>query len=188
MDAVCIRASNIHSVYTRAYLSEVSLMEDNFNKAMQCLDKNNIPKVYVSSANSFETKDTVENYFEYKNEQLVKLGDEPRYLIDKDGNFNPNEISNFIKESKDRYKTETKPFVKLLGSCQLVNAPGDTKIYEHKLNAVLDIVEDFTKFLDGKIDFMDYYYDDDERTGWEEYEENKRQEEEQATAPTEIEE
>jgi hypothetical protein len=169
-----------------AYLSEISLMGDNFNKAMQCLEKNNIPKVYASSVNSFETKGAVENYFKYKNEQLMKLGEAPRYLIDEDGNCNPNEISDFIKEAKDRYKNETKPFVKSLGSCQLVNAPGDTKIYEHKLNAVLDIIEDFTKFLDGKIDFMDYYYDDDERAGWEEYEENKRQEEEQATAPTVI--
>jgi hypothetical protein len=187
MDAVCIRASNVHSVYTMAYLSEISLMGNNFNKAKESLEKTNIPKVYVSSANSFKSNGVVENYFEYKNQQLVKLGKDPIYSIDADGNGDTTEISNFIRDAQKKYKDETKPFVKLLGSCQLVNAPGDAKIYEHKLNAVLDIVKDFTKFLDGKIDCLDYYYDDEERVGWEEYEENKHQEEEQATAPSETE-
>jgi pimeloyl-ACP methyl ester carboxylesterase len=179
-----IRALNMHSVKTIAHFSELEHMGDNFQKAMDSIKENDIPKVYASIAGSFRTRDEIVDFFEYKNSQHEALEREPYYIFTGNDNDLSQAVSDFVQYSRNIYDNQTKPFIEAIGNCQFTKMPGDDKIYEHKPNAISDLIVDFIKYLDGEIEQVDEYYDDDIRSAWEDYLENKENQSTKPSQPT----
>jgi pimeloyl-ACP methyl ester carboxylesterase len=180
-EAACSRALNVHSVNTRAYLSEISLMKDNLNKTIDCMEKaRDIPKAYVSSKNSFTTQKDVIKYYEYRNAQNEEKGLPPFYKLTDNVDQVSKDSAQFIADCAERYEKETKPFVEALGNCQLTRMPGDGRIYEHKPEGLIDVVKDFMLYLDGKRLKINEFYDDTKVINWE----NFKEEHTSTTQPT----
>jgi hypothetical protein len=183
-EALCSRALNAKSVQTFAQMSELSLMKENFDKAMECLDEvQDIPKLYVSSKNSFSSDKDVIKYYEYKNVQQNEMGLEPFYQFTDNVEKVEKDAKEFITTCMKRYETITKPHVKKLGNCQLTKMPGDIRIYEHKPEGLVDVVIDFIAFLEGDEDAIQSYYDDSKMIDWADYYKDQMAEPE-TTEPT----
>ena len=175
-EADCMKALNVHSTYTRAYLSELSLMGDNYNAVLNEFKSTSMPKAYISSANAFVFEEDVIKYYEYKNEQNADLGLEPFYVLGDNEEQVSADVEKFIAECKAAYKSETRAFSKALGNCQLTRMPGDKKIYEQKPEAVTDALKDFLLYLNGDIGGIKEYYEDTRVINWENFDEEHRAE------------
>jgi hypothetical protein len=181
-ESQCSRALNSHSVQTRAQLSELSLVEENFTKTMQVLQKTEIPKLYLSVSNAFATETDVIKYFEYKNQQNQELGLAPYYELTNNADQVSNDASEIIQGAQKRYDENTKVFAEALGNCHVARMPGDTKIYEHKPDGVTEVLTDFLLYLDGSLWTLDDYYDDPNAITWE----NHQADHSASTASTEV--
>lgn len=177
-EAKCSKALNTHGLQTIAQISERALMGDNFNEVLKSFKQTDIPKLYVSSQNAFGTEKDVIKYYEYENTQRKELGLDPFYVFTDDTKRVSDDAQKFIAESKEKYKTVTKPFVEALGNCQLTRMPGDEKIYEHKPEGLVDIIKDFINYLDGDEHAIKDFYDDNKVINWENFQEEHKAEDE----------
>ena len=169
-EADCSKSLNTHSACSLAYLSELSLMDENFKQVYDNFTHTNTPKMYISSSNSFNAEKEVIRYFEYKNEQYEELGLEPFYVFVSDKQTSK-DAAKFIEERQRLYENNTKTFVNALGNCLLTNIPGDSKIYEQQTVGLTNAIADFLLYIDGERESIELYYDDTILINWEQYQE-----------------
>ena len=177
-EAECARALNVHSVMTQAQLSEKSLAKTNYDFVFADYQKNDVPKLYVSSANSFMTRKDVIKLFEFIN----VIHDERDLPVFYDFEIEEEEINAdmdaYIAESNERYP-DTLKFAEMLGNCTVTKMPGYERIYEQKTEGIKDILLDFHAVIHNVEDAaIKEVYDDFRAVNWENYqEEHKAQEE-----------
>lgn len=184
-ESVCSRALNVHSVLTKAHISELSLAKTNYNTVFENYQANNVPKVYVSSSNGFTTHKDVIKYFEYLNVQREELGLPQYYDFEQEEDMINKDLDEFLSESDKRF-ANTLQFAELLGNCTVTKMPGISNIYEQKTEGIKDILMDFVAVLNNVKDAeMRDYYDDFKSVNWENYKEEHENNMEESTAPTE---
>lgn len=177
-EAECARALNVHSVMTSAQLSEKSLAKTNYESVFDDYQKNDIPKLYVSSANSFMTRKDVIKLFEFIN----VMHEEKSLPLFYDFEIEEDEINAdmdaYIAESNERYP-DTLKFAEMLGNCTVTKMPGYERIYEQKTEGLKDILTDFYAVINNVKDAeIKDVYDDFKAVNWENFqEEHKAQEE-----------
>lgn len=162
-------ALNANSILTQAYLSERSLMKENFDTVLNMMGETDIPKLYLSSKNAFNYREDVIKYYEYKNSLHEDMGLPPYYSLNEDTEKINNEISLFIKENQNEYEQKTKVFADALGNCVIAKMPGDSKIYEQKTSGMVDVFVDFMEYLDGNKNSIKAYYEDKKAIDWHYY-------------------
>lgn len=166
-----VRALNNKSVRTKAQLSELSLMKDNFEKAKSIVSDVAVPQLYISSINSFQTEKEVKEYFKYKNKQNESLNQKAFYDLEQDEEIVSENIKTFLSDCAEKYQANTIPYVESLQNCQLTRIPGDEKIYEQNAVGVANAVFDFVLYINGYEDAIEEKYVDQRVLDWERFRE-----------------
>ena len=167
-EAECSRAMNIHSIKTNAQMSELKLMKQNLEKTLAAIEKNDIPKLYLSATNGFQTKEEAEEFFKFKNQQNAEIGEKVFFDFNREESTKQKEIEEFINKSLSNYNNIT-ALAENLGNCKVARIPGDSKIYEQKPEGITDAIIDFAWFLQGDSSRIKSVYEDTKAINWENF-------------------
>lgn len=111
---------------SRALLSEIEQEYRNTSTAWDSIVTNDIPKIYISAA--YFTKEDIE-----------------ADGILTDGQIAPED---YLETGRDYKERILLPYLEKLGSCELINLPGDHLIYEQKPDECGQIMRDFMDGLE----------------------------------------
>lgn len=155
----CVQALNIHSAKTFALYSEMALKEKNFKTVLENWKENDIPTIYIATANAMETDEDVINYVEYMNALSTAKKEDPFYSAA--GSEYDQFIEDTIAESNKYCEEVLNPFINKYGNAQIIKIPGYSRIYQQKDIAMDNFAKDFIKWLNDDITVMNSRYENE---------------------------
>lgn len=128
-----------------AFVSDLDYVAVNTDKTWEMMQPNDVPKLYISSSNGYQTVKELETdnvLSEYRIAELTE-GFEGS---DEERRAKAYEIE--FEEIQEYRNEKMQPYVEKLGNCEIVNLPGDHFIHLEKPQECAEIIKEFINGLD----------------------------------------
>ena len=138
-------AMTLMTLGSAAFVSDLECVAINTNETWEIMQPNDVPKLYISSTNGYQTVEELEAddvLSEYRIAELTEGfegSDEKRR--EKAYELELEEIEEYKKE-------KMQPYVEKLGNCEIVNLPGDHFIHLEKPQECAEIIKEFINKFD----------------------------------------
>lgn len=138
-------AMTVMTMGSSAFVSDLRCTPANTNKTWEMLQPNDVPKLYISSTNGYQTVEELKAddvLSEYRINELT-AGFEGS---DEERRAKAYELE--LAESSEYKKEKIQPYVEKLGNCKIVNLPGGHSIHLEKPQECAEIIKEFINGLD----------------------------------------